>query len=862
MQNPPDALSQLLSASMNTNEDIRNNAQQQINNLINNNFDQFLLELSKKQANEKESNEIRQLSATLIKNTINNSENIWLNLDQNFRNEIKKNILSTLISKDINIKKAAGLCIAGICKVELSRGLWTDIFDILINASQNADIEIKTTALITLQYIYEDVPTNCIKAETIIKLISNYYSLLSEKTNDDKSNVYLIKSCLSSIDKFIPFLEIIISKDDSRLVFFNMIKIYLLNNDEQIRVLSLRIFSNLIYTYYKYFESYMDTLMEIVLQIFEKDNDLNKKYCLDILFSIGEIEINLINNPYNVSKNFFFLNKYQNKFSPLLLKYIKTDDFETDEYNFTLSKLCSMIINIMCQCCDFSFTEKMLEYYKINVESKDPVIKLSALLVFRAILNTREKQRIFHIVKTALPMLSVILLDTQTLFSVRKLIAKIMKSIAENFGFLIVKNQELFYKFMGLFLSLLNDTSKEILNSILNALNQLIKKINTNEYMNTNLLSQYSQNFYQILLSLSQKIELYDNDNNVPMNALLALGTYGQQSANDIKTMSCNVFKSLVEMFEKTLDNNAFSNNQMRLNYQQYICLSLGSFLMNKKGLEKDVKKLLGFITKSFEQRQEIYDEGITLIGTISSYLQRGFINEMNNCNKYLLHGLSLTNSLDICKASLITLSEIISNCENDFNIYVAEYMKVILNILSDNTISRELKPLGLRILADLFLNCRQEVFKYFDEIMKMIAGAIQVCQMDYRAEMDPIDFLNYIMGLKEAVLETLTCVFSAVQEVGKTNEFIPYAKGVVDFINAILREEGQLNIEIIKNCLGIIADYCKIYGKNIKPILNAGLLKECIEKFKKNEEYMGDQQMKDFISWVQSCITEVLLSN
>ena len=860
MENFQDGLSVLLAASLNKEESIRTKAQQEINNLINNNFDQFLLELSKKQADEKQTNEIRQLSATLIKNTIITSQNIWLNLDHNFRNEIKNNVLTTLISKDINIKKAAALCIAGICKVELSRGLWTDIFDILINASQNNDIEIKITSLITLEYIYEDISINFINKDTIIKLMNNYYSLLSEKENNDKSNINLIRACLRSINSFVPFLKIIISDNNSRLIFFNMIKTYMLNNDEEIRKISLSIFSDLIYSYYKYFESYIDTLMEIVIQILDKDIEINKKYCIDILFSIGEIEIFIINNPYNESKNFLVLNKYKDKISPLLLKYIKTDDFETDE--MTLSKLCSMQINTMCQCCDFDFTEKMLEYYKQNIESKDPSIKLSALYVFRAILSTKEKQKIFYIVKTALPMLSVILLDTQTFFSVRKLIAMIMKSISKNFGFLIVKNPELFLKFMELFLPLLNDNSKEIIVSILSALNELINNIKTNEYMVTNLLSQHSQNYYQVLLNLSQKIELYDNDHNVPMNALFTLGTYGQHSANDIKIMSCNVFKSLIDMFSKTLEKNAFNNNQIRLNYQEYICISLSSFLMNKKSMEKDVKKLFNMVISSFEERQEIYEEGISLMGNIAGYLQSGFINEMNTFNKYLLHGLNSTNSLGLCKSSLITLSEIILSCKNEFNIYVEAYIKLILNILSDNTIVRDLKPRCLQIISDLFLSCRQEIFKYFNDIMKMIGGAIQACQMENKDEMDIIDFNNYIAGLKENVLETLTCIFSAVQDEGKTDEFVPYAKGVVEFIHLILSGPGQLNIDIIRNCIGIIADYCKIYGKNIKPILNIELIKDCIEKFKKSEEIMGDEQMKYFIYWAQNCITEVILSN
>ena len=860
MQNAPDALSQLLLASMDPNQIIRTNAQQEINNLTNNNLSQCLLELSKKQASENEPNNIRQLCATLIKNIIRNSENAWLNLDQNLRNEIKNNILSTLISKDINIKKAAGLCISGICKVELSKGLWNEIFDILINASQNNDIEIKITSLITLEYIFEDVSINYIQKDTILKLMNNYYSLLSEKDNNDKNNVYLIQTCLKSINKFVPFIEVIISDDNSKLIFFNMIKTYMLHHDENIRIQSMTIFSNLVSNYYKYFDSFMGTLIDSIVQILDKDTEKTKKSCIDILLSIGEFEIYLTNSTYEICPNFSFLDKYKDKISPFLLKYIKTDKFDSEE--LTLSQFCTMLINIMCQCCKFKFTEDMLTYYKDNIESNDPIIKLSALNVFKAILDTNEKQQIFHVVKSALPMLSTILLEKQTFFKVRKLIASIMKSITKNFGFLIVKNNDLFSKFMQLFLNLLSDPSKEIIISILNALNELIKHIPTNEYMPSNPLSNYSESYFKILLSLSQNIELYDFNYNVPKNALFTLGTYGQHVANDVKIISSNVFKTLVEMFNKTLDSKAFNNDQMRLNYQEYICMSLYYFLMNKKCMDKDVRKLFDYVIKSFEQRQEIYEEGISLIGAISSVLQRGFITEMNIFNKYLLHGLNQINSLDICKSSLVTLSEIIASCENDFNIYVGEYLKLILNILSNNTIASDLKPHCLQIISDLFLHCRQEIFKYFDEVMKMIGGAIQACQMNYGTEMDTIDFINYLMKLKEGLLETLSCIFSAVEEEQKTTEFVPYAKDIVNFINIILREEGQLNMEIIKLCIGIIADFCMIYGSNIKPILNGNLLKDSIEKFKKSEENMGNEQMRQYISWAQKCISDVLISN
>ena len=154
-----------------------------------------------------------------------------------------------------------------------------------------------------------------------------------------------------------------------------------------------------------------------------------------------------------------------------------------------------------------------------------------------------------------------------------------------------------------------------------------------------------------------------------------------------------------------------------------------------------------------------------------------------------------------------------------DFNMYVEKYLKIILHILSDNTINRELKPKSFGIISQLFLSCPQEVFKqnYYNEIMAMVGGAFEACKMDFGQEKDNVDFINYIIELKESILEAMTCIFKAVEDRGDLQLFIPYATKTVEFINFILRDEAQLNNEIIRNSLALIANFCEYYGKNIK---------------------------------------------
>ena len=233
----------------------------------------------------------------MIKNIINNFTEKWLNLSPNIKEQIKTNILSSLITEDINIKNATGLCIAGICKVELQRNQWNNIFHILINASQSENINVKITYVIVLRMIYEDMHITNMNNNNISKLTHMYYTLLTTQIDNDKNKVNLVVNCLISIKKFVSFMEGIICNDNSRLVFLNMIKEYMLNSDEIIRRSSIEVFSELIFHFYKNFQSYIDILMQVLFQIIENDSETNKKACSEIIFNIGEKESYLTNTP-------------------------------------------------------------------------------------------------------------------------------------------------------------------------------------------------------------------------------------------------------------------------------------------------------------------------------------------------------------------------------------------------------------------------------------------------------------------------------------------------------------------------------------------------------------------------------------
>ena len=852
-QNSYDQFSIYLKNALDPNQNIRQQAENQIKVLLSQNFAQFLIELSKKIATEEEEEKVRQISSTLIKNTIIQYAEEWFKLQDNIKKIIKDNILSTLASKDINIRKSAALSIAGICKIEIPKGIWLDIFDILINTSQNNDINIQLSSLTTLEYIYEEIKKGDIPNEIVAKLLNTYYSLLTQ----DNINPQLAINTLNSILNFLPFIKDFITDSTSRIKFYDLIEKYVENDNSDIRKIGLKIFIEICKIYYDSLQEYIEKIFNFTKIIIEKDIESNKILSLELWRTIGEIEnyrLNEINKLKKQTQN--ILQRYYQPLGEICLKYIVTEDYDNEEDS--LSKVCSEVITLMSRCCQYNFLSNMINYIGENIKSPSEKMKYSALNVFGSIISTIHKNSFYHIVKDSLNMVSETLLDNNTPSHFKKLCANIIKSITKNFSEELITDTIYFDKMIALYLQLFKIVTKEVLYILIVSLNYLSKKVDWAENDQTNILSKHMQTLCESLLKICSNFEFYSDDNNIAFVSFILLGTLGERAANDVSIQMKNIFKYLTEMFDNTLKANNFKNDEMRYHYQEYISSSLSGFLMTGMADKNSVAKLLQCVINSFEERKDLYDEGIALIGYISLFTQNDFNAVMKLISPYLINGLKSHNSPSICKYSIFCLSDIIRALQNE-NAYIDTYLPLILNILSNNNIDQSLKPYCFNIISDIFIYCPNEAFKYFESIMKVIGEAMGATQIKFDENADP-DTFEYFSSLREHLLETVTCIFHAIKDINKANDFIPYVNDIVKYINFI-GNDYSCPTNIMISGLFIIGDFCDAYKEKIKPLLDVNLIKNMFTQIENDKMGENDLTIKNGLNWAKNIINNIYIN-
>jgi importin subunit beta-1 len=195
-----DNITQILTNALSGDKQIRQDSEKKLEQMALQNFPEFLYELAKQLSDEGKPVKIRQLAATYIKNSIVRSENlreIWTNkIDLTVKEQIKRLALSTLATSYKEVRAAAGIVIAGICKVDLPlQEKWPELVNSLCQNSYHENINISLAAIESLGYLCEELTLKTIDTVSIDNILSSLITNLANKLN----NLDVVKSCLKAL---------------------------------------------------------------------------------------------------------------------------------------------------------------------------------------------------------------------------------------------------------------------------------------------------------------------------------------------------------------------------------------------------------------------------------------------------------------------------------------------------------------------------------------------------------------------------------------------------------------------------------------------------------------------------------------
>lgn len=139
---------------------------------------------------EKAKSQTRSLAGLVFKNTILNSTketclvNIWFEMNEEQRDNLKTSAMSTLGCPDKNVVRSAAQVVMSLSMMELPHGRWRECIDILCTNVTHESHDVRYASLVTLQYIIEELKIGEVDTELTNFIITAFLDSLDQNKNE------------------------------------------------------------------------------------------------------------------------------------------------------------------------------------------------------------------------------------------------------------------------------------------------------------------------------------------------------------------------------------------------------------------------------------------------------------------------------------------------------------------------------------------------------------------------------------------------------------------------------------------------------------------------------------------------------
>lgn len=818
------------------------------------NLADFLFTLSEELSNEEKLKENRQLAATIIKNLIvihDGMQKEWLQMDEKKQNEIKLRILSSLASSVSQVRKAAGSSIAGICKIELPLGKWTDIILSLVNNSFNENMNFRLASLETLGYICEELSSKTINPKDVELILT----ALIRNLNEDSCDENIAKICLTALNHSIDLADKNFKNPiESNLIFETFFKICskFVNNQKgsEIFTLIIQCFIEIGTKYYQFIEPYITKISELTTFIISSGND-EKLSILAFEFwcCIGDKEITLQGTPQYKG----YVEKYTNALQLILanIKKFSTSDDDDEVNDWNLSKSSAFLLSLIVQMSKKELIDQLIEYVTKNLSSSDWKLKNESLLIFGCLLDSPYKDKIKDILHNSIGGLLKLLSDESSY--IRKTVSWVICKVTELYPKLF--DRAMLSSVVPTLRISLNDINYVAVN-ICYCFSNLIKTLGDRDTVkNSNAFSSYFEPLFKDLFTIAYKETSYNKDCNLSLTAFLTISNLIDYSSHDKQDKLEEIMIYVLQAFESTINSTNNFDALKNYDFQSYLANIIHSILNKflKTFSQENALKIFIIFENSFKQRNGVYDEAILAISSLALNQKGKFDILMIRFLNYLKFSLNKFNEMTLNKVALLATGDISRALGNNFANYSSEIIPILIQILASADVVKNNKIIAINTLGDIAMNITDQFFPFLDPIMKILFSA---CHLGLEiADEGDEDNQEYLVNLRLNLVESFTSIAFAMKDCNRHKEFATYVPTIFEFLKTIMTEKYQPSNDLIKNAIGFIADMCTCYGKEIKVLVQQSYIFDNITKLKSQ----NTKKMNEFVNWVEEVFKIVI---
>jgi importin subunit beta-1 len=815
-------------------------AQHFLEQAASNNHPDFLKALSDVLAHPGNSPVSRMAAGLQLKNQLTSKdENVklkfqaqWLQLPEDIRNYVKKNILAALGTESIRPSSAAQ-CVAYVAVTELPQGQWPNLVQTLVNNvinERSTEMEREAT-LETIGYICQDIISEVLEPQSNAILTAIIHGM---RKTEPSNHVRL--AATNALLNSLEFTKANFEKDSERNFIMEVVCEATQSTDIQISVAALQCLVKIMTLYYQFMEAYMgQALFPITLEAMKSENDQVALQGIEFWSNACDEEIDLSiesqeaknagQTPEHVSRH--YARGALQYLAPVLMEKLTKQEEHDDDDDWNPSKSASVCLMLLATCCEDDIVPHVLPFITENIKSQNWRYRDAALMVFSSILGGLEAQTLKPLVEQAMPTLIQLMYDTNVI--VRDTTAWTIGRICEVIPQAVIDPQFL----EPLLQALLQQLKAEarVASNVCWAFTGLSQAAYDAALMDeddpeTYCLSKYFEYIVQRLLETTDRPD--GGQSNLRAAAYEALMEMIKNSPSDCYKTVQSTTMVILERLNQILnmDNMIAPNDRQRIqDIQSSLCATLQSVLRKVKPEDAPavsdaiMSALLMMFNSNSGKAGGVQEDALMAVSNLCDLMNENFIKYMEAFKPFLYMALKNFQDYQVCSVAIGLVGDIARALKIAILPYCDEIMNMLMENLSNPDIHRDVKPQVLSVFGDIALSVGCEFKKYLSPVLQVLSQVMEI-----QCDTKDFEMRDYLSSLRESVLEAFTGIVQGLKGTdSKPNQDILLLQNHVPMIIKYIVKaacDTDLAETTMTSCAGLIGDLCLAFGTPLLPYI------------------------------------------
>ncbi|KAG6021566.1 hypothetical protein E4U41_002457 [Claviceps citrina] len=815
-------INQVLANSLSPDANLRNAAEQQLNQAAESNFPLYLATLVQELANEQADASIRVAAGLALKNAftardyarLQELQTKWLQqTDDETKTRVKQLTLQTLSSDNAQAGNAAAQVISSIAAIELPRHQWSDLMPFLVkNVTDGADHQ-KQASLTTIGYICESPD-----AELRVALISHSNAILTavvQGARKEEANTEVRLAAITALGDSLEFVSSNFKHEGERNYIMQVVCEATQADDSRIQQGAFGCLNRIMALYYDNMRFYMEKALFglTILGMKSEDEDV-AKLAVEFWSTVCEEEYSIEDDNAQAESQdqmrpfYNFARVAANEVVPVLLTLLTKQDGDATDDEYNISRAAYQCLQLYSQAVGASIITPVLQFVEANLRSEDWRFRDAAVSAFGAIMEGPEEKVLDPIVKQALPIL-ITMMDDQNL-QVRDSTAFTLGRVTYACAEAIDAAHNLPSLIESLFKGLLSNA--KMAPSCCWALMNLAERFAGDFGAASNPLTPH---FTQAVSTLLDVTARQDADTSVRTAAYEVLNVFVQNAATD----SLQPVASLCDVVIKRLDETIPLQSQVVSvedkitleEMQNSLCAVLQAIVAR---LDKDIisqgdriMQTLLQILNSVGAKSSVPEAVFGTISALSTAMEEDFGKYMEAFSPFLYNALGNQEESSLCSMAIGLVSDITRSMGERSQPFCDNFMNYLLNNLRSPTLSNQFKPAILQCFGDI----AAAITGHFETYLSVVATVLEQAATVVASPDGPIEMIDYVISLREGIMDAWGGIIGAMKASNKVQVLQQYVPTIFNLLlqiaNDTIRSEA-----LMRASMGVIGDLADAY--------------------------------------------------